>query len=162
MLGISDINKYNHFNDMLGFLINKCKANPKRIGVVSTEKMDVTYITILKRMNINNIFLRDYESAVNIAESGKDNGSGYFVFLHPNIKLKGVGFYYNQESDIKDIDINEWRNKEKWVEIGETSDDDTIIGSGFGLERLMNIFFDIPYPDIYDQRRIIRKLSKML
>ena len=162
MLCISDINKYNHFNNIINFLINKCKANPKRIGVVSTEKIETKYINILKQKNINSILLRDYDIVVNIAESGKDNGSGYSVFEHPNIKLKSVGFYYNQESDIKDIDINEWEDKEKWVEIGETSDDDNIIGSGFGLERLMNIFFDIPYPDIYKHRRKIRKLSKII
>ena len=156
MLAIIETDKYLHFINMLSFLIDKCKANVRRLGIVSTDQIDRKYIDILKEWNIVNIHLRDYETTVNMVESGKDNGSGYWVSMDRKFKSKTIAMYYFSNSNVGSLDINDWNNKEKWVELGESYDNNRFIGTGYGLDRLMNLFFGVPYPNKAEQRRLLQ------
>lgn len=145
------------FKDSMDFLRDVCKADFKRIGVVSISKTNQfsgveKFKPVFLEYGIpeENILVRSLDEAVYTRD-----GNG--LWSSPSFPLQlyfSISFYYKRKTDCP-VSISQYENTEEWLEFAELVEHKhkhsffttgTGTGIGFGLERLQYLFLNIPYP----------------
>ena len=149
-------------DDALSYLFEFCKADPKKIGIVSIQSDPNNTILGLEAyipyflsygVEKEHILLRNPQEAV-------QEGAGDGYWKHPEYThLKGETFaiYYSQNDTSPSIE--NYLSRKDWMEIAEGGYRYKNLEVSFGMERIEHEFFNIPYPDKEKDRQRIKRLS---
>jgi hypothetical protein len=148
-------------DDALSYLLDFCKADPKKIGIVSIQSDSTNniegleaYISYFLNHGIKkeHILLRNPQEAMQ-----EGTGDGYWK--HPEHEnLQGASFAIYYPLNDTPTGIENYPSREQWIEIAEGSYGSTFPSLAFGMERIEYEFFNIPYPNKEKGRQTIEKL----
>ena len=149
-------------DDALSYLFEFCKADPKRIGIVSihsdqnntTEGLEAyTPYFLSYGIEKEHILLRNPQEAMR-----EGTGDGYWK--HPEYtQLQGKTFAIYYSLNDTPTSIENYLSREEWMEIAEGGYGYENLELSFGMERIEYEFFNIPYPDKKKDRQRIERLS---
>ena len=153
MLCVGALDRFISIDALLSYLKDYCKADMRKLGVVSiTETNNLLLAGIepyLKILNTYGIFDKNILIRQDV-QAAYDDGSGDGCWRSPNIKGNICGTASIHFPLIENADINNYKNKNEWLEVAEvglpgTSISDTIV-FGIGMERIEYYFFNLDYP----------------